>query len=493
MELVGTLLLAAIVLGLLIVLFRKDSVHNAKMPPGPTPLPVIGNLLTMNGRAPQESFLKMSETYGPVMTVYLGPQPVVVLVGFEAVHEALVKHADAFAGRATMPLFLRVNKGYGMAFTNGERWRQLRRFSLSTLRDYGMGKRSIEDWILEEANHLVEEFHTKTGHSFDPTLTLSRAVSNVICCIIFGQRFEYEDKDFIHLLSILSTNVRLISRPFAQLYNIFPKLMNIMPGVYNRILENAEQLIKFIKTQVEKHKETLVVDSPRDYIDNFLIRMKQENGNPASEFNLDNLVISISNLFGAGTETTSTTLRFGLLVLIKYPQFQEKIHQEIDSVIGRDRPPSMEDRKNMPFTDAMIHETQRFVDLVPMNVPHATTRETDFRGYTIPANTVVLPLLNSVLFDKTQWQSPLSFNPGHFLDENGQLKVNPAFMPFSTGKRVCTGESLARMELFLFFVALLQKFSFSSTEDPENISLGADTSSFLKVPLLYKLKVSSRS
>uniref|UniRef100_A0A8C4RG37 Cytochrome P450 2B19-like n=1 Tax=Erpetoichthys calabaricus TaxID=27687 RepID=A0A8C4RG37_ERPCA len=472
MELFGTVILAAIVLGLLFFSFSKrDTIRYSNMPPGPTPLPIIGNLLQMNGGRPHLSFLKMSKTYGPVMTVHLGQQPVVVLVGFEAVHEALVKQADAFSGRAEIPVFMKVNEGYGVIFTNGERWKQLRRFSLSTFRDFGMGKRSIEEWIQEEARYLVEEFQKNIGHPFDPTFVLSRAVSNIICCIIFGQRFEYHNDNFLHLLSLLNTNVRLLSSPFTQLFNVFPSLIKLMPGVYNMIWNNANYVKQFISEQIVKHKETLMTDSPRDYIDNFLIRMKQESANPSTEFDVNNLLINVSNFFTAGTETTSTTLRYGLLILIKYPHYQEKIHQEIDSVIGRERLPFVEDRRNMPFTDAMIHEIQRFIDLLPLSIAHATTRDISFRGYNIPAKTVVLPVLHSVLFDKTQWESPYTFNPRHFLDENDQFKINPAFMPFSAGKRICAGEGLARMELFLFFVSLLQNFSFSSTEDPEKIDL----------------------
>uniref|UniRef100_A0A8C4X2A0 Uncharacterized protein n=1 Tax=Erpetoichthys calabaricus TaxID=27687 RepID=A0A8C4X2A0_ERPCA len=270
----------------------------------------------------------MSETYGPVMTVHFGQQPAVVLVGFKAVHEALVKQADAFSGRAEIPVFMKVNEGYGI-FTNGERWKQLRRFSLSTFRDFGMGKRSIEEWIQEEARYLSLMFNR---HPFDPTFFLSRAASNIICCIIFGQRFGYHNDNFLHLLPLLLAPPLLLSSfvlHLPTLYNIFPSLIKVMPGVYNKIWNNSKQLKQFVSEQIEKHRKTLMADSPRDYIDNFLIRMKQESTNPSTEFDVNNLLINVSNFFTAGTETTSTTLRYGLLILIKYPHFQGRGHFEL--------------------------------------------------------------------------------------------------------------------------------------------------------------------
>uniref|UniRef100_A0A8C4RBQ8 Uncharacterized protein n=1 Tax=Erpetoichthys calabaricus TaxID=27687 RepID=A0A8C4RBQ8_ERPCA len=472
MELFGTLVLAAIVFCLLFLLFRGDSRY-ARMPPGPTPVPLIGNLLQLNQWAFHESFMKLKETYGPVMTVYLGPKPLVVLVGFDAVHEALVEQADAFAGRAVPPLFKQLKLDFGLGQSNGERWKQLRRFSLSTLRDFGMGRRNVEEWIQEEVKHLTEEFRKTEGAPFDPTITLSRAVSNVICSIVFGQRFDYQDKNFVDLLMFEFSNCLA-----TNLYNMFPALTKLIPGPFNKMLMNVNELTTFTSAMIDKHKATLVSDSPRDYIDSFLIKMKQVTlNNPDTEFNYDNLNMTILDLFIAGTETTSTTLRYGWLILMKYPHIQENVQKEIDTVIGRERAPAMEDRRKMPYTDAVLHEIQRFIDLQPLNVFHKTTRDTIFRGYTIPEVRI-------------KWATPDTFNPSHFLDENGCFRMNPSFMPFP--QRICAGEGLAKMELFLFFTTLLQNFSFCPTEDPDSISLSPDSKLVFKTLRPYKFKAIPR-
>ncbi|KAF7665318.1 hypothetical protein LDENG_00147620 [Lucifuga dentata] len=481
MEFSTTLILAGLIVALLWLL-TLTSRRKYNLPPGPTSLPLLGNLPILDKHRPFESLLKLSKRYGPVMTVYLGWQRTVVLVGYDTVKEALVDHADEFTGRGPLPFLLKATKGFGLGISNGERWRQLRRFTLTTLRDFGMGRKEMEEWIQEESKHLVARLHTFKAMPFDPTFILSRTVSNVICCLVFGQRFNYEDKQFLHLLNIISEILRFGSSPRGQMFNIFPWLMEFVPGHHHTVFAKIGEVRAFIHTKIHEHQETMDPSSPRDYIDCFLMRLDQEKNNPTTEFHHDNLVSTVLNLFLAGTETTSSTIRYALSILIKYPQLQEQMQQEIDSVIGREHFANMEDRKSLPFTDAVIHEVQRFLDIVPFSLPHYSLQDISFRGYTIPKNTMIIPLLHSVLKEEKQWATPWSFNPHHFLDQNGNFKKNPAFLPFSAGKRNCVGESLARMELFIFLVSLLQHFTFSCPEGPDSVNLSPEYSSFANVP-----------
>ncbi|XP_063771214.1 cytochrome P450 2K1-like [Pseudophryne corroboree] len=186
-------------------------------------------------------------------------------------------------------------------------------------------------------------------------------------------------------------------------------------------------------------------------------------GKPESTlyYHNDNLIALVGNLFAAGMETTTTTLRWGLLLMMKYPEIQKKVQKEIDSVIGSAQP-QMEHRKQMPYTDAVIHEIQRFGDIVPGNVPHATSQDVTFRGYFIPKGITVIPFLTSALKDGAYFEKPDEFYPEHFLTSEGHFKKNEAFIPFSIGKRSCAGENMAKMELFVFFTSLLQNFTFQA-------------------------------
>ncbi|KAM8953592.1 cytochrome P450 2C31-like isoform 3-T3 [Pelodytes ibericus] len=246
---------------------------------------------------------------------------------------------------------------------------------------------------------------------------------------------------------------------FEELYNTFPSVMRWLPGKHKKAFQNAIELQNFFKETFVKLRDELNVNDQRNLIDRFLVKQQEEKPNPGLFFHDENLVSLVANLFAAGMETTTTTLRWGLLLMMKNPEIQHNVQNEIDRVIGSAQPQS-EHRKEMPYTDAVIHEIQRFGNILPTNLPHATTQDVTFRGYFIPKGTQVMPLLSSVLRDEAYFEKPEVFYPQHFLDSKGNFVNNEAFLPFSAGRRSCAGENLAKMELFLFFTRLMQKFTF---------------------------------
>ncbi|XP_036024423.1 cytochrome P450 2C26-like isoform X2 [Onychomys torridus] len=471
---------------LLLSLWRQRS-GRGKLPPGPTPLPIIGNFLQIDAKNISQSLTNISKVYGPVFTLYLGRKPTLVLHGYEAVKEALIDHGEEFSGRGSFPMAERTNKGLGIVFSNGSIWKEIRRFSLVTLRNLGMGKRTIEDRVQEEAQCLVEELRKTNGSPCDPTFILSCAPCNVICSIIFQNRFNYKDQDFLTFMEKLNENVRILSSPWFQVFNNFPSLIDYCPGSHHNIMKNVDYMKSYILEKIKEHQESLNVANPRDFIDYYLIKQEQANHNQLSEFTLEHLATTVNDLFAAGTETTSTTLRYSLLLLLKHPHVTAKVQEEIDRVVGRHRSPCMQDRNHMPYTDAMIHEVQRFIDLVPTNLPHEVTCDIKFRNYLIPKGTTVITSLSSVLHDSKEFPNPEVFDPGHFLDKNGNFKKSDYFMPFSTGKRMCAGEGLACMELFLFLTTILQNFKLKSLVHTKDINITPVANGFTSLPPPYQL------
>nr|AUD09149.1 cytochrome P450 family 2 subfamily B [Neotoma stephensi] len=483
----SVLLLLALLVGFVLLLVRGYPKAHGRLPPGPRPLPLLGNLLQMDRGGLLKSFIRIREKYGDVFTVYLGPRPVVMLYGTEAIREALVDQAEAFSGRGTIAVIKPVIEEYGMIFSNGERWKVLRRFALATMRDFGMGKRSVEERIQEEAQCLAEELKKSQGAPLDPTFLFQCITANIICSIVFGERFDYKDRQFLRLLDLFYQTFSLMSSFSSQVFELFSGFMKYFPGAHRQICRNLQEILNYIGQCVKNHQANLDPSNPRDFIDTYLLRMEKEKSNQHTEFHQQNLLNSVMSLFFAGTETTSTTLRYGFLLLLKYPHVAEKVQKEIDQVIGSHRLPTLDDRNKMPYTDAVIHEIQRFSDLAPIGAPHKVTKDTLFRGYLLPKNTEVYPILSSALHDPQYFEQPDTFNPDHFLDANGALKKSEAFMPFSLGKRMCLGEGIARNELFLFFTTILQNFSVSSPVAPKDIDLSPKESGIGKVPQKYQI------
>ncbi|XP_019350161.2 cytochrome P450 2K4 isoform X1 [Alligator mississippiensis] len=294
---------------------------------------------------------------------------------------------------------------------------------------------------------------------FDTKVILNSAVSNVICSILFGERFEYNDPVFLTLLKLINENTKLLGSPMVLLYNFYPSV-GFLFGAPRTVQRNVDELNTFLQKFFQEHRQEFNANNLTGFVDAFLMKQQQESRNPRTYFHNENLLFSTLDLFAAGTETTSTTVRWGLLLMMKYPEIQRRIQEEMNKVIEPGQLPTLEDRKKMPYTDAVIHEIQRFANIVPMSVSRSTSRNVNFRGYVIPKGIEVIPLLTSVLNDKLHWETPDQFNPSHFLDSDGNFIRKEAFIPFSIGRRACVGEGLAKMELFLFFAGLLRKFTF---------------------------------
>ncbi|XP_026056035.1 cytochrome P450 2B19-like isoform X1 [Carassius auratus] len=460
----------ALFLGLIFMvlfeIFRINS-HRGQFPPGPRPLPFVG-VLPQAIKKPMESLRSVSQ-YGEISTIYIGRKPAIILNTIQVTKEALVQ--EAFSGRPSLPLFEWITNGLGILMvTFGHSWRQQRRFALHTLRNFGLGKKSVEDRVLEESRYLIAEMLKEEGKPMDPQHDIQNAVSNIICSIVFGDRFDYDNKHFSYLLKILNEYSMLLGSVAGQIFNLVPFIKHF-PGPHQKVMKNATELLGFIRDEVREHKETLDPDSPRDFIDAYLLEIEKQTSNEGSTFHEENMVMSTLDLFLAGTDTTTTTIRWGLLFLIQNPDVQEQCHEEIVRVLGYDRLPSMDDRDKLPYTYATVHEIQRCANIVPSGAVHETTQPTKLRGYDIPKGTMIMTNLEAIFSDKKHWKHPDAFNPENFLDENGNFFKPESFIAFSLGPRVCLGETLARTELFLYITSLLQRIQFSWPPEAQSIDM----------------------
>ncbi|XP_076679748.1 putative cytochrome P450 303a1 isoform X2 [Andrena cerasifolii] len=284
-------------------------------------------------------------------------------------------------------------------------------------------------------------------------------VLNTLWRMLAGKRFNVDDEALIYLQKILTKMMRevdMIGAPFSH----FPILRFIAPELsgYKSFLQVHQELWKFLREELDSHKDTFAPNFCRDFMDVYIAVLRSKDY--SSTFSESQLLAICVDMFLAGSETTSNSLGFCFQYLILYPNVQKKAQEEIDRVVGRDRPPTLEDRTNMTYMNAIVLESLRMFMGRTLNVPHRALRDTSILGYKIPKDTMLIVNFNRILMDES-WGDPEVFRPERFIDESGNIVTPHTFFPFSTGKHRCMGENLARSNLFIIVTSLLQMFTFS--------------------------------
>ncbi|OQV22181.1 Cytochrome P450 2J2 [Hypsibius exemplaris] len=442
---------------------RKRRVKKPVMP-SPFQLPILGCLPFLSREeGTHVTFSRWATKYGGLFACRLAQTKCVVISDAKLVREALA--SNAVVGRPNLHLFNLARKpeepeSKGIIMNEGESWRQQRRFALHTFRNFGIGKTSFEDVIAVECDRLAEciTINSRTG-PFDARMLLNSAVANVISTVLFGPDVQHSDADLARFVDHVTNMAQELGG--SALMNFFPFLRHLPPfrAIYARIYSGMLFNFGVLRALVEQEKRQFNEENIRSYTAAFLARQRSEEDGRL--FTDHHLVMSLSDIFSAGFETTATSLRWALLYICLDEKLQQTLQEEVDHVAQDGRPIRLADREKLPWVEATLLEVQRIASIAPLSMPHAVTEDVELGGYVLEKGTVVFPNLYHVHHDPKNFPEPEKFKPARFLDES-QTKVagTENLMPFSAGKRICPGESLARMELFLFFTMLLQRFNF---------------------------------
>ncbi|XP_072014961.1 cytochrome P450 2G1-like [Amphiura filiformis] len=462
----------------------------SNLPPGPwTLLPYIGFaphiVYALYKGEPLHKFLvKLGNKYGQVFSFTALGMPVVVLNENQAIREAYQDTKLSDRGENKMQA-----KVFSRSFNKWEDMGPYRIFALACFRQFGIGTSRFEEPISKESSYLIKELTNLKGKAVDLTWHFNNAVSNVICKVVFGTRFELSDERIHQLTSLLNRLNTLIGTGGLEIFipiNIPSKAKQEM----NRVVD---ELLAFITSIIESHRKNFDTDNLNDVIDLWLNEIRlHKSDDPNSFRNPDNMPGQILLLFLAGTDTTSNTLRWGSQYLVRYPEVQYRIHREIDRVVGRNRLPKLDDKLNLPYTQAVIAEIHRIISLLPLSAFHVAGDTTTFRGYTIQKNSVVISNMYAVMHSPEIWGDPEEFRPERFLDEEGNFRETDELIPFGVGRRICLGEALARQELFIFFTHVLHQFKFEKTSEDAPMPTLEPIEGVVTHPEKYKLRVIKR-
>ncbi|KAK7508552.1 hypothetical protein BaRGS_00000118 [Batillaria attramentaria] len=468
-----------------------------RLPPGPSALPLIGNLPTIAyGKDPLYITLsRLTEKYGPAITVYFGPVPCVMLNRADVVTEALVQRGGDFSGRPFLYSLGIMSNGFrNILFSSDSRaWKIHRKIAVQALRHYMSGPR-MEEVLHNVVSKAIDKMAAERG-PLDPhslTMILMFVMIDMFC---FAGNKELDDPKLEQLRDMFEKLTTEAGNGFLE--DIIPPLRYFPTKKFRKFVDRLNQFSAYIYEQIDQHRRTFSRDNMRDITDSILLAQmeaeQEEESDDIQFFTNIHVGQTVADLFGGGVDTSRMTLDWGLYYLASFPEVQKRMQAELDAVTGS-RLPGCADRTKLPYTEATLYEILRLGSVTPLSVPHRTLSDTSVGGYEVPKDTMVMINLWALSRDPKHWDQPDAFRPERFLDSEGKLIPRPeSFMPFSVGRRSCLGEIVAKPELLLIFACIVKRLTLSLAPGFVFDSKPLNTSMIMHLPQPYKMVVSERS
>ncbi|KAK4787536.1 hypothetical protein SAY86_011369 [Trapa natans] len=455
-------------------------------PPGPWPLPIVGNLLQLDSR-PDKKFAELAKTYGSVMTLQLGRVPTVIISSAQAAREALRTHDLAFSGR-TVPDAITVHDhdrfSVGWMPVSSPTWSLLRRIMslhVSATRRLD-STRALRRRKMEEALATVQK-RAVSGLPVEIAEIGFMTTCNFLSNALFSMDLvkpgnEEGGKELGRLLCLLIVEV---GKP--NLADYFPVLKWMDPNgrkrrsamYYGQLLDMTDDLINKRLQLREKTSEYLTRET--DVLDS-LFDIWEDKSEEKMIIGMDHIKHLITDLFVGGTDTISTTLEWAMAELLRHPDKLSRAKAELDRVIGRGHPFEESDIQRLPYLHATIKETLRLHPTVPLLLPRKTEAEAEICGFTVQKGIQVLINVWAIGHDPSLWEDPGAFIPERFLggppnssiDFKGQ---DFELIPFGAGRRICPGIQLTTRMLHLMLGSLINCFDWKLEDGmkPEEMNM----------------------
>ncbi|CAB3398617.1 unnamed protein product [Caenorhabditis bovis] len=446
---------------LLVWLFGRQFQKASRLPPGPFALPLIGNVPQIlyyawktGGIVPMLS--QFRKKYGNVFTVWLGPLPTVSIADFDVAHEVMVKNGGKYVDKLLPPIAKDINKGDGIAFTNGEAWSEQRRFALQVFRNLGMGKNEFESWVLDELDFRFSALEEKSENRvlvMNNSELFDVTVGSIINRMLFSWRFAKDPHDFYELKEKLDHFLNTSS----PLDMIIPTwlLKVLFKKHYEFSIQVTEDVTEFVaKEAIERLRNArsgileLTKNNAKDFTDNYILEiLENEKNGGKGTFTEENLKQMLLDLWQTGQETTTLTLNSGFVNLMKHPEVVDRLRKELMEVTDQgSRPLSLKDRLKTPYYNAVLNEIQRHASILNASFWKMNHEYTNVGGYPLDAGTVITVQLSALHTNDELFKDHEKFNPDRFLED---ATLGNKVIPFGIGKRSCLGEGMAKAELYL--------------------------------------------
>ncbi|KAL4223196.1 hypothetical protein ACF0H5_016668 [Mactra antiquata] len=464
-----------------IVWYKKTRLRQASLPPGPTVLPLVGNLLTMVSPDLYKTLSDLRKQYGDVYRLYIGKELMIVLNGYDVIQEAMVKNGSIFSDRPWCPFRQKIMDNPVLMAASGKVWKDTRSFSQQSLKKICLDNSALklQEILTEEVEYFLKEMDERDNTELNIVKFVDIYSLNVVFRLVFGHRFTHDDSDGLYMTEVYNE----LGMEFAKLQvmaNCFDFLLKLPCDLLNlnKFLKLRNKLDTFMRYFAELPNHNYD-SSTSTFCDEYLEELDRNENSDIddvrgfSSLNKHRLPNTCSELIGAASDTTANAIGWLIVYLVREPDIQMKMFEEIKQVLGTEEQPVLEDKTRLPYTEAVILESLRISSSVPYAIPHAVSKTIDFQGYTIPEGSTILVNLKSVLHDDVVFKNPEEFIPDRFMNATHTETVVPKeFVPFSLGPRSCLGISIAMKEMFLVIVALVQRYELlPSSSLPESTGI----------------------
>ncbi|KAL5737420.1 hypothetical protein ACOSP7_030181 [Xanthoceras sorbifolium] len=445
----------------LVLNIRKRSKNNGRpinLPPGPWKLPIIGNLHQLPGSLPHLRLRDLAGKYGPLMHLQIGELSTVVVSSAEFAKEVMKTHDVKLASRPynCVSNIISYNATDIASAPYGEYWRQLRK--ICTLKILSMKRvqsyRSIRE---EEVSDVINWIASRAGSPINLSHQIYSLSSTVTSRAAFGKKCKDQEK----FLSVLGEAMKLFGGfNMADLFPSIEGLLQWISGTKSKVEKLHQELDQILENIINEHRRDKMTTSENEKNEDLVdvLLNVQEEGDAGFQLTTDNIKAIIWDIFGGGSETSSTTIDWVMSELMKNPRIMKKAQTEVRQVFNRIG--QVETGINeMKFLMAVIKETLRLHPPAPLLLPRECRERCEINGFEIPMKTKVIVNAWAIGRDPKYWSEPNKFIPERFLGSSIDYKGNNfEYIPFGAGRRICPGISFGMANIEFPLAMLLYNF-----------------------------------
>ncbi|XP_020591838.1 cytochrome P450 71A1-like [Phalaenopsis equestris] len=456
-------------------LSRRRRRRSYKLPPGPKPLPIVGNLLNLS-RLPHISLLHLSKQYGPLMYLKLGQIPTIIASSKETAFEILKTQDLIFCTRPETIVFSKFSYGgLDMAFSPfNDHWKQLRKFFIADV----FNPRKIQSFrrIREEEVGILMNTITRISSSrklinfTDMALCL---FNNIIYREVFGKRLSADGEcgasphhDMI-MMAVSFMGGFTVSDFFPSFW-----WADFLTGSRMKLQRCFRMMDELYEKEIEERWvsiERLGRSPPQDILDVLLLCLVQKNPLLGFLLSRNEVKALLLDMFFGGTVTTALTTVWGMTELMRNKEAMKKAQDEVRQVVGNKGKVEEDDLKQLHYLKMVIKETLRLHPAAPLLGARECMKDTKINGYDIPAKTRVMVNISCMSRDPELWPDDAEiFKPERFENSSVDYKGNHIeFIPFGSGRRICPGFALGLAGVEIGLANVLYRFDWTLPEGME--------------------------